>query len=233
MIGRAQWPSLAEHLSGCQSIYIIAPNMHPDEAGYVGAVIDAARQAGVHRLVYHSVAAPYEPELPHHLGKAEAESVVRRSGLLWTILQPAVYLQNFLPALIGPDPVLSVPYDPARGFTFVDLADIAEVAAVVLTDDGFTGATLELGGTRIMSVAELAAEASTALGRQVSVEQITAAQWRAGPGWELPVHVRTWLEAMFEYYDQHGLVCGTLAMRTLLGRVPADVAAVIARTLNA
>lgn len=229
VIGRAEWAGLANHLRGCQSLYLIAPNMHPDEADYVSAVIDAAEQVGVDRLVYHSVAAPYEPALPHHLGKAEAEVAVRRSGLRWTILQPAVYLQNFRPMLVGPDPLLSVPYDPARGFTFVDLTDVAEVAATVLGDDRFIGATLEIGGTGIMSVAELTTQASAALGRQVRLEQITVAQWRAGPGRGLPERERQWLEAMFEYYDRHGLVCGTLATKAILGRDPTNVSEATAR----
>ena len=93
-LGRADWPALAEAMAGCDAAYLIAPNMHPDEAAYIGSALEAARTGGVGRVVLHSVASPYVPEMPHHLGKAAAEDLVRRSGLAWTVLQPGAYLQN-------------------------------------------------------------------------------------------------------------------------------------------
>ena len=80
-----------------------APGLNPDSAptlvvalrrAALPPLFDALRQAGVGRAVYHSVASPYAPAMPHHLGKAASEDVVRRSGLGWTILQPGAYLQN-------------------------------------------------------------------------------------------------------------------------------------------
>src|SRR3954452_16348175 len=87
-LGRADWHDLPAALAGCDAAYLIAPNLHPDEPGYIAAALDAARAAGVTRIVHHSVASPYAPDMPHHLGKARAEDLVRRSGLAWTILQP-------------------------------------------------------------------------------------------------------------------------------------------------
>jgi len=94
-LGRAAWDDLPGALTGCDALYVIAPNMHPDEQAYVAAALEAARDAGVRRIVHHSVASPYLPAMPHHLGKARAEDVVRRSGVDWTVLQPGAYLQNF------------------------------------------------------------------------------------------------------------------------------------------
>lgn len=34
-IGRAEWPTLADALAGCDAAYLIAPNFHPDEPSYV------------------------------------------------------------------------------------------------------------------------------------------------------------------------------------------------------
>ncbi|GAW52327.1 MULTISPECIES: SDR family oxidoreductase [unclassified Nocardioides] len=192
-LGRADWPDLAGALAGCDAVYLIAPNLHPDEPAYVGAVLEAATAAGVGRLGYHSVASPYAPEMPHHLGKARSEDLVRRSGLAWTILQPGAYLQN----LDLTEPV-RVPYDVHATFGFADLADVAEAAATVLLEDGHAGATYELA-SRVATVAALAAEAG------VTVEQVD------DPG------THPWLSAMFAYYDRHGLPVGTLPLRALLG----------------
>ncbi|MGI9156920.1 MAG: SDR family oxidoreductase [Marmoricola sp.] len=224
-LGRAAWADLPGALAGCDAAYVIAPNMHPDEASYVADVVSAAHTAGVRRVVLHSVASPYVPEMPHHLGKAAAEDVVRRSGLAWTILQPGPYLQNFGTVRFkkhpGPlDPGASwtgpssfrVAYRPDAPFGFADLADVAEVAATVLRDDGHEGTTYELATLRA-TVAELA----ETLG--VHVETITPEEWARTDGADLDPRVRDWLLAMFGYYDRHGLPVGTLPMRALLGRL--------------
>src|SRR5699024_7148897 len=94
-IGQHHGTDLAAALAGCRGVYLMAPNMHADEAAYVAAVLDAARANGISRIAYHSVAAPYASAMPHHLAIAAAEVLVRRSGTDWTILQPCAYMQNF------------------------------------------------------------------------------------------------------------------------------------------
>ncbi|MCW2764957.1 MAG: NmrA family protein [Nocardioides sp.] len=212
-IGRAEWGNLAGALAGCGAAYVIAPNMHADEQGYVAEVIAAAQAAGVRRLVFHSVASPYLPEMPHHLGKARAEHLVRRSGLAWSILQPGAYLQNF--ALDGS--TVRVAYRADAPFGFADLTDVAEVAAGVLLDSGHDGATYELA-----SFAATVADLATAAGADVEV--VTPEEWARADGAGLDVRVRDWLLAMFAYYDRHGLPVGTLPMRVLLGRPPRALA---------
>jgi NAD(P)H dehydrogenase (quinone) len=203
-LGRAAWPHLADALTGCDAVYLIAPNLHPDEESYAVGVVRAAQDAGVPRLVLHSVASPYAPEMPHHLGKARAEDVVRRSGLAWTILQPGAYVQN----LVG-DPI-RIPYRADAPFGFADLSDVADVAALVLLEAGHEGATYELASLRA-TVAEVAAA------RGVAVEVVTPEEWAATDGKDLDPRPREWLLAMFGYYDRHGLPVGTLPMSTLLG----------------
>ena len=190
-VGRADRPDLAAALAGCAAAYLIAPNLHPDEPAYVAEALGALTAAGVGRVVYHSVASPYAPEMPHHLGKAVSEDLVRRSGLAWTILQPGAYLQNL--DLNGP---VEVPYDVDAVFGFADLADVAEAAALVLTEDGHVGATYELA-SRVATVAELAAEAG-----------VTARRGDQRPD--------GWLGAMFAYYDRYGLPVGTRTLHALL-----------------
>src|SRR5699024_5880992 len=119
------------------------------------------------RIVYHSVAAPYLPEMPHHLAKAESERLVRGSGADWTILQPCAYVQNFVPALSEAEPALVVPYDPDRTFGLIDLADVGEAAALALTGSAANGAlvgsSIELGGPARVSARDLAQAAGTVL----------------------------------------------------------------------
>lgn len=193
-LGRGDWPDLASAVAGCDAAYVIAPNLHPDEPAYVASALTALAAAGVGRVVYHSVASPYAPAMPHHVGKAVSEDLVRRSGLAWTILQPGAYLQNL--DLTGP---LDLPYSPDVRFGFLDLADLGRAAAVVLTEDGHEGATYELA-TRVATVRELAEEAG------VPVRRV------ADPG------AHPWLSAMFAHYDAHGLPVGTRVLDALVSR---------------
>lgn len=231
VLGQAELRDPRAALAGCTEAYLIAPNMHPEEPEYIAGLLAAAHAARVQRIVYHSVAAPYLPEVPHHLGKAEAERLVRASGLDWTILQPCAYVQNFLPALAQGDPALTVPYDPTRRFSLVDLNDVGEAAARVLEDDRLIGATVELGGPAHVTVDDLGRVASEVLGGPVPVTRIGAAEWAAGPGANLEPTERDWLLAMFAHYDAHGLLAGALATAALLEREPTTVREVLDREL--
>lgn len=193
-LGRADRPELTAAVTGCTAVYLIAPNLYPDEPAYVAEVLGAVQRAGVARVVYHSVASPYAPDMPHHVGKARSEDLVRRSGLEWTVLQPGAYLQNL--DLSGP--TVAVPYDIDAPFGFLDLADLGAAAATVLLDPGHAGATYELASRRA-TVRELAAECGA------TAEQV-------------PNEVEhPWLRAMFDYYDRHGLPVGVGVLRYLLG----------------
>ena len=231
-VGRREWPTLADSFAGCDAVSIVAPNLHPDEPALVGEVLAAAESAGVARVVYHSVAAPYAPAMPHHLGKARAEDVVRRSAFAWTILQPCAYVQNLVPALRAGASYLEVPYDVDRPFGLVDLDDVAEATARVLLDDGHAGATYELGGPDLVSVSDVALAASDVLGRPVVARRQDPAAWASGPGAGLQPREREWLAAMFGYYDRHGLPAGGRVLRDLLGGRSTPLAETLTRELT-
>ncbi len=215
-IGRADWANLPGALRGCDATYVIAPNMHPDEPAYVAQVLAACQDAGVPRVVHHSVALPYAAEMPHHLAKARAEDLVRRSGLAWTVLQPGAYLQNF--PLDG-SPV-RVAYSAGATFGFAHLGDVGEAAATVLLERGHEGVAYELA-----SFPATVAEVARAAGAEVEV--VTPEEWARSDGRDLEPRVREWLLAMFAYYDDHGLPIGTRPLATLLGREPTSLPAAV------
>ena len=83
-----------EAMAGVKRIYHICPNMHLDEIGIGRLALAAARQAGVGHFVYHSVLHPQTEKMPHHWRKLRVEELLLESGLPFTILQPAAYMQN-------------------------------------------------------------------------------------------------------------------------------------------
>jgi NAD(P)H dehydrogenase (quinone) len=225
---------LTAAFEGCSAAYLIAPNVHPDEPGVMERALTAAREAGVERVVLHSVLHPHDSAMPHHLAKARSEELVRASGLRWTILQPCAYTQNLTATL--PEALVSgrleVPYRVDAPFTLVDLDDVGEAAALVLTEDGHDGASYELCGPEVVSVADVAALVSQASGRTIHPVRLDPQQWLTGAGAPLAEYPRRALHAMFLAYDADGLVGGRRVLPWLLGRPSTPVAVSIAHALT-
>lgn len=147
---------LERALEDVWGVYHLAPNVHPDEVGMAERVTAAAEAVGARRLVFHSVLHPDDASMPHHLRKARAEEVVRTGGVPWTVLRPAAYHQNLVPAALAGE--IAVPYSLDSPFTNVDLGDVALVAATVLSEPGHEGQVYDLAGPEVLTVREMAAE---------------------------------------------------------------------------
>ncbi|HET8613973.1 MAG TPA: NAD(P)H-binding protein [Actinomycetales bacterium] len=220
---------------GCAAAYLLAPNVHPDEPGVIERAVTAARDAGVRRVVLHSVLHPHDSAMPHHLAKARAEEVVRASGLCWTVLQPCAYTQNLtasLPQVLATGR-LEVPYRVDAPFTLVDTRDVGEAAAIVLSEEGHDAASYELCGPDVMTVADVAAEVARVSAREVVAVRTDPDDWLAEAGAALPQHTRETLHAMFVAYDDDGLVGGRRVLPWLLGRPSTPVTVSIDRALQA
>jgi uncharacterized protein YbjT (DUF2867 family) len=204
--------AVALAVDGCDALYLIAPNMHPDEPGLAGCVIQACRDRGVRRVVYHSVIHPYVPAMPHHVGKAEVEAMLQESGLDWTVLQPASYFENAYGVwdLVRGEGRWPLPYAAKAPFTPVALVDVAEVAASTLTDPRHLFATYELAGPEVLTTADMAEIAGAVLGLDVVVEvDRDPAAAAARP---------SRLQAMFDYHDAHGICGNGTVLAALLHR---------------
>jgi uncharacterized protein YbjT (DUF2867 family) len=223
--------SLSLAATGARAIYHICPNVSRDELNIARAVTTAALAQNVKRFVYHSVLHPQIKAMSHHWAKMRTEEMLLAAGLDLTILQPTAYMQNLLGAWRGivEDGVLRVPYPADTRLSLVDLDDVAEVAARVLTQDGHVGATYELVGTAPLAQTEIATAIGAALNRDISVEVESVEAWEArvrasGMG----EHERATLAAMFRYYTRHGLAGNPNTLHWLLGRAPHDLAHFIA-----
>ncbi len=211
--------------AGIRAIYHICPNMHPREVAIGEVVIAAARSAGCERFVYHSVLHPQTEAMPHHWHKLRVEEKLFESGLPCTIVQPTAYMQNLTAgwAEIAAKGVYTVPYAAETRISMVDLEDLAEAAATVLTEPGHSGASYELCGPGCLSQLEVAAILGQCLGREVRVEPVTIDAWstRARASGLSEYQIET-LAKMFSYYARHGLHGNPKVLGWLLGRPPAS-----------
>ncbi|MCX6047462.1 MAG: NmrA family NAD(P)-binding protein [Chloroflexi bacterium] len=204
-------------------LYHICPNMQPDEVAIAQNVIQAAQANGVKRFVYHSVLHPQTAAMPHHWQKLCVEELLFQSGLNFTILQPAAYMQNVLASwpLIREQGIYRTPYATTTRLGMVDLRDVAEAAAKVLTEADHNGAIYELAGAEVLSQTDVAALLTEGLERPVRAEAMAPAIWeqgarQAGLG---DYQVATLLK-MFKYYEQYGFWGNPRVLTGLLGRAP-------------
>ena len=216
--------AISSAMQGVGSVYHICPNMSPDETIIGDLVIGVARKAGVGRFVYHSVLHPHIEFMNHHWQKMRVEEMLFESGLPFTILQPALYMQNLLAGWksIVEEGVLRVPYSVQTKFSFIDLEDLADAAAIVMIGQVHVNAIYELAGTVPTSHAEVAEIFGRALDRHIHAEKQVIGDWAARAS-TMNEYARENLIRMFEYYDQWGLTGNPNVLRWLLNREPASL----------
>ncbi len=224
--------ALRRAADGVHAIYHICPNVSREEVAFARGVAAAAQAHGVRRFVYHSVLHPQIEAMPHHWQKMRTEEMLFGLGLDLTILQPTAYMQNILGAFPGilAEGVFRVPYPVTARLSLVDLQDVAEAAALVLTTDGHVGATYELVGTEPLSQTEVAAAIGAAHHRPVRAETETVEFWQArARASGMGEYECATLAAMFRYYAAHGLVGNSRVLAALLGRKPNDLVGFLRR----
>jgi uncharacterized protein YbjT (DUF2867 family) len=218
---------------GTDAIYHICPNVSPDEIAFAKALIAAATELGVRRLVYHSVLHPQIEAMPHHWAKLRVEEMLLASALDFTILQPTAYMQNSLAQwdLMKREGIYRVPYPVETRLSLVDLDDVAEAAAIVLTTGGHSAATYELVGTLPLNQIETAETFGWALKKTIRAETEAIEAWeqRARSAGMDEYQLET-LTKMFRAYARDGLKGNPNVLGWLLGRPPTSLVAFAARS---
>ncbi|MEU6667519.1 SDR family oxidoreductase [Streptomyces sp. NPDC046727] len=165
-------------LAGVTAVFLLRPP-GPDE-GHDAVTVEAARAAGVRRLVKLSAIATGDRESgPSGRWHVEGERAVRESGAEWTVLRPSSFASNTLswaPALRAGEPVPNMTGDGASGV--IDPRDIAAVAVRALLDGRHAGRTYTLTGPEAISVPEQAAVLASVLGRPVPTRDLSADETR-------------------------------------------------------
>jgi uncharacterized protein YbjT (DUF2867 family) len=220
-------------VESAESVYHICPNVSPDELQIGRLTIAAAVSAGVGHFVFHSVLHPQVESMPHHWMKMRVEEVLLGSGLRFSILQPAPYMQN-LEGQVGEvleRGIYAVPYSVNAPFSLVDIEDVGEAAATVLAKPAHVGGTYELAGPDVLTPNKMAEVLSRGLNRSVQAVQTSLESWkRRAKTAELGGYQFEALEKMFAYYDRNGLWGNPLTLRTLLGRQPTSFSEYVERT---
>jgi uncharacterized protein YbjT (DUF2867 family) len=169
--------------------------------------VNGARMAGVKRLVYLSVPnLEQAPHLPHFGSKLSIETVIKASGIFYTILRPNNFFQNdywFKDAMLQygvyPQPIGDI------GLSRIDVRDIAEAAAIGLTTSGHEGQTYTLAGPHVHTGQSTAEVWSRALGERVVYGGNDLDAWEQQSLEYLPAWMVFDFRLMYEFFQEHGL----------------------------
>jgi uncharacterized protein YbjT (DUF2867 family) len=218
----------APALAGVDALFFVVPPFRPDEAELGAALVEAARAAGVARIVKLSAAGvEHAPDSGHRRN----ELAIEASGLQWVHLRPTFFMENlvnFQGEQIRREGVIALPAGDGRS-AFVAAADIGEVAVHALLGDA-NGEAWTLTGDEALTYAEVAALIAEAAGREVRYVDVEPEAYAAGMrGFgmpELAVQTMAWLMTSVREH-QAGSVSDTVSR--VLGR-PATRFATWART---
>lgn len=205
--------SVATALKGVDRVFYIAPVALPGEAEAGKAFVAAAIDSGVRRFVFSSVIHPVLSGLPNHALKAPVEEAVLNSDLEYVFLHPTVLFQNFAGAWEGivKTGVVAEPWSNDTRFSRVDYRDVAEVAAIALTEDRLLYGTYELCAEGWLDRHDVSALVGEVLGRKITPERIDPDS--------LPADAQA-MRPMFDHYDVIGLRGNALTLTAILGRGP-------------
>ena len=132
-----------------------------DHVGH-SALVVAARDAKVEHFVYTSVLGARESHpIDYFRTKREIEMAVKDSGMGYTILRPAPFMEQHVHRFNGQmllDHGFTVIIGPGtKPRNFVAVRDVAPFAVQALSEDGLNGRTLEIGGPDNLGNSEVAA----------------------------------------------------------------------------
>lgn len=153
-----------------------------------GVLIDAARSAGVGRIVHVSIANPSAASRsPYYRGKAAVEELVRASGLPHAIVRPTVIyghgdvLVNNIAWMLRHSPLFGVPGDGRYGIQPVFIEDYARLLVEAGTSaDG--SVEMDAVGPDVFEFRELVRTIRRAVGARCAVVGLPPALALAGAG---------------------------------------------------
>ncbi|TJZ57360.1 NmrA/HSCARG family protein [Streptomyces piniterrae] len=203
--------SLDAALAGADSLFAVTTPFGTDTAAETRqgtALVDAATAARLGHIVFTSAAhADRGTGVPHYESKHLVERHLRASGVPWTVIAPAAFMDNYTGGwtLDGlRDGTFGWPMPDDRPFALIPAVDIGAFAALVLQrGDEFTGRRIDIASDE-RTPGQIAEALTAAVGRPIAHKEVPLA------------HVRTRstdLAAMFEYFTTCGLDVDVAGLR--------------------
>ena len=218
----AKTDTLRPALDCVESVFLLGAGAMGQTEGETN-VVRAAKAAGVRRIVKLSVIGAAEEEFDFARTHRPVERAIEASGLAWTFLRPASFMQNFVNFMAPTIRAQHTLYTliPDSRFNHVDTRDVARVAAIVLTRGAHDGKAYTLTGPRSFSYWEAAATIGAVTGTPVQVVGVTEADARAGMKANgVPDFYADYLVDLDRWYESGKADLVTSSIQDITGRAP-------------
>ena len=170
--------SVAAALKGATKVLLISGSEVGQRVEQHRTVIEAAKSEGVELLAYTSVANAGTTGMKLAAEHQATEAILQESGVPYALLRNGWYLENYTEQLAGTLAQGALAGSAGEGkVSAASRADYAQAAAAVLVAGDQAGKVYELGGDDAFSMAELAAEISTASGKAISYNNLPAGDY--------------------------------------------------------
>jgi uncharacterized protein YbjT (DUF2867 family) len=172
--------TLPDALRGVDAAFLLSPT-NEQQVAHENAFIDAAAAARVPLLVKHS-AVGADPETPGRGGRHGAiEQHLIGSGVPHIVVRPTQYMDlflNWVPPIARTGALLMPLVDPDVQVNQIDVEDIADVEADLLTGGGKVGAIYTPTGPELLTYGEIALRISHGVGVPVPLLAVSANDYR-------------------------------------------------------
>lgn len=170
--------TLKAALAGVETLLLISSSEIGQRLVQHQNVLDAARLAGVRRVVYTSLLHADVSSLSLADEHVQTEAVIKASGLAYTLLRNGWYTENYTGAIPGALAAGALVGSAGKGrIASATRLDYAQAAATVLLAPGHEGKTYELAGDQAWTLQELAAELSRQTGREIPYRDLPEAEY--------------------------------------------------------
>ena len=145
------------------------------DAGGNANLADAAKRAGVRQFIFVSFQTDGMPDAPLVLGKRAAEQHIAESGIDYTILQPALFMESWLGPMLFADPAAGtakVYGSRDTRYRYVSVGDVAEVVVQCVDNPAVRNAVVPFGGPDALTQRDAVRLFEQGFGRPFAVTEI-------------------------------------------------------------